>query len=34
MACTDAESNINNALHISDNEGAPVITLVYGPYMN
>ena len=34
MACTDAVSDVNNALHKADDEEAPVITLEYGPYMN
>ncbi len=32
MACTDAVSDVNNALHKADDEEAPVITLEYGPY--
>tara|TARA_B110001452_G_scaffold193421_1_gene163394 strand:- start:303 stop:407 length:105 start_codon:yes stop_codon:yes gene_type:complete len=34
MACTDAENEVNNKLHLADDEDAPVITLAYGPYMN
>jgi hypothetical protein len=33
MACTDAVSDVNNALHKAEDD-APVITLEYGPYMN
>jgi hypothetical protein len=32
--CTDAKADVNNMLHLNEDESATVITLEYGPYMN
>ena len=34
MACTDAVTDVNNALHASKDEGAQTLVLQYGAYMN
>jgi len=32
--CTSAAKDTLNALHLANDEDAPVVTLEYGPYMN
>ena len=34
MACTDAASDVNNALHPCADEDATTVTLEYAAYMN
>jgi len=35
MACTDAATNVNNALHTPDDDtDATIVTLEYAAYMN
>jgi len=32
--CDDAQNEVNNKLHLADDDEAPIVTLEYGPFMN
>ena len=34
MSCTDAKTDVNNQLHLADDEDAITVILEYGAYMN